>query len=440
MRIALVLLLTACSEAPALDAGIDGGADAGPRELPYLTDDQGRAVILRGTNVSGDSKDPPDFMPDDYAVEADFARLRDELGMNAIRFLIFWEGIEPEEGTYDADYLARVRARVEAAMAAGLFVVVDMHQDVYGRGFGFDGAPRWTCDEALYASFDMNRPSEWYLGYTRAEVQECFDRFYTDRRSAFAAAWAEVARALSDLDVFAYEVLNEPHWGSTPVAMFERSVLPAFYAEVIDAIRAEDPEPYVFIEPSSTANVGLSTDLSPPDRPRLVLAPHVYPTGLETGSGWTGDRALLDDWLEDLRADALDMGLPLAVTELGARPSIDGATRYLDEVYDALDLARYGALQWDAGRGGYGIWNADGTLSDVGRAIARPHPSRTAGTPIAWSWDGARFEYRWDDRGEGETEITVPSILGGLTPSIGVLEGSIVRVPAMAGERVLVME
>jgi endoglycosylceramidase len=440
----IALLLAACTvEAPLLDGGVDAGPDAGAPSLAQLIDDEGRVVILRGTNVSGDSKDPPDFMPNDFETEEDFARLRDELGMNAIRYLVFWEAIEPEQGTYDTAYLEEVHRRVAAAIAAGLFVVVDMHQDVYGRGFGFDGAPAWTCDEALYTSFDMNRPSEWYLGYARPEVQECFDRFYTEHRTAFARAWAELARVLSDLDVFAYEVLNEPSWGSMAVTSFERNVLPAFYTEVIDAIRAVDPEPYVMIEPSSTANVGLGTDLIAPDRPRLVLAPHVYPPGLETGSGWTGNREFLDDWLEGLRRDALQRDLPLVITELGARPSIDGALRYLDEVYDALDAAGLGALQWDASRGSYGIYADDGTISEVGAAVARPYPSRTSGTPILWSWDGARFTYTWTDRGEGETVIMAPSVAFpdgfDVSDAGAIIDGSVVRIPSVAGERSIVI-
>jgi endoglycosylceramidase len=177
-----LFLSAGCGEAAAPDAGtFDAGSDAGVvAELPWLRDDLGRVVILRGTNVSGDSKDPPDFMANDYVTEADYARLADEIGMNAIRFLIFWEAIEPEPGVYDDVYLAEVRLRIEAAAAAGMLVVVDMHQDVFGRGFGSDGAPRWACDEALYASFEMNRPAEWYLGYARPEVQECFDRLYLD--------------------------------------------------------------------------------------------------------------------------------------------------------------------------------------------------------------------------------------------------------------------
>ncbi len=448
--LACAILLAAC-DAPLVepdgggDAAREAGADAGAPARLWLRDDEGGVLLLRGTNVSGDSKDPPDFVPNDFATAADFARLRDELGMNAVRYLIFWEAIEPERGVYDDAYLAEARRRVEEARAAGLHVIVDMHQDVYGRGFGFDGAPAWTCDQALYDSFDEDRPSEWYLGYTRAEVQTCFDRLYTDAeiRAAFAEAWRRAAEALSGV-VLAYEVLNEPHWGTTPVRSFEQTVLPAFYEECIEAIRSEDADAFVLLEPSSTANLGLRSNLAPPDRARLVYAPHVYPAELEQGAGWTGTRAELDAWLAGLEGDAARMGLPLVITELGARPSIAGATRYLREVYDAIDAASLSAMQWDAGRGGYGLFDAELAPSEVALSVARPHPARTAGVPGTISWDAeARvFTYAWDEDGSalGDTVITAPSLVfpDGVQvepPSAARVEGSLVIVPQAGGER-----
>src|SRR5439155_1284382 len=79
---------------------------------------------------------------------------------------------------------------------AGLSVILDMHEDVYGEGFGFDGAPRWTCDEARYAAFVPRTP--WYLSSVDENVQSCVDHFYTDRetRQPFIEAWRHVAGRL----------------------------------------------------------------------------------------------------------------------------------------------------------------------------------------------------------------------------------------------------
>ncbi|HEY8087138.1 MAG TPA: cellulase family glycosylhydrolase, partial [Polyangiaceae bacterium] len=107
----------------------------------FLRDGQGRALVLRGANVSGKNKEPPYF---DFQGPSDFARMRPDWGMNGIRFLVLWSALEPTEGQYDAGYLDAVAERMGWARDAGLYVVLDMHQDVYGLGFasgGGDGAP-----------------------------------------------------------------------------------------------------------------------------------------------------------------------------------------------------------------------------------------------------------------------------------------------------------
>ena len=78
--------------------------------------------------------------------------------------------------------------RVEWARDAGLLVVLDMHQDIYGEGFGGDGAPLWTCDAAHYAAF---KPADqWFFDYLSPEVIACVDGFYasSDLRAHYDAS------------------------------------------------------------------------------------------------------------------------------------------------------------------------------------------------------------------------------------------------------------
>ncbi|MCA9610441.1 MAG: cellulase family glycosylhydrolase [Myxococcales bacterium] len=424
-RTALIalLLLTACEEDPILvDAGSgDAGVatvDAGPpAPRAWIRDEAGGVLILRGTNVEGASKWSEGFLPPSYATVDDFRPLVDQLGFDVIRFLVFWEAIEPERGIYDDAYLAEVRARIEAAGEAGLHVILDMHQDVFGPGFGGDGAPRWACDEALYASFTP--PDEWFQGYFEPEVGECFDRLWNDAdtRAAYGAAWARVARELAGVDaVIAYELMNEPFWGTATVRTFERTIAPAAYAEWTDAIRAEDPRPYVLMGPASAANIGLSSFLVPPDRERLIYGPHLYPPSLERGLGWTGSADEVLDLAAIIGDDAARMDLPAVVTETGARRDVEGALTFLDQVYDAFDAEMIGATQWEGGRGGegsYDVWDETGAPSSVGLAIARPYPARVAGAPVGWSWDGDRFVFDWDEDGSatGETIVALPAVV-----------------------------
>lgn len=449
----LCSLLVGCDAPIDPDAGGgDAGADAGtPLSVrSWIRDDGGGVLILRGTNIENASKWAPDFLPTNYVTADDFRPLVDELGMNAVRMLIFWEAVEPERGVYDDVYLAEVRRRVEAAGAAGLHVIVDMHQDVFGRGFGNDGAPRWACDEALYASFTP--PAEWFLGYFEPEVEECFDRLWNDPdlRGAYAAAWGHVAEVLAGADgLLVYELMNEPSWGTAPVRQFEREIAPAAYAEWIDAIRAHDPDAYVMMDPASAANVGLSSNLDPPERERLVYAPHVYPPSLERGLGWTGTPEDVLELTATVVDDSLRMGLPAVVGETGARDDVDGALVFLDQVYDAFDADRLGATQWEGGRasgGSYAVFDETGAPSVIGRAIARPHPARTAGEPLSWSFDGSVFTFAWREDGSatGDTLVTFPSVAFPAGADIAVedggealVEGAIVVIPPIGGQRLL---
>lgn len=401
---------------PAPDATADSGlTDAGaPASLLFLRDEGGGALILRGTNIEGASKYAPDHLP--RQGYDDFLSLREDLGLDAIRLLVFWQAIEPAPGDYDETYLAAIADIARQAGDAGLFVVVDMHQDVFGAGFGFTGAPRWACDEALYASFEPPAGS-WALGYAEPEVEACFDRFWTDptTRAAFAAAWARLARELRDVPgILAYELLNEPSNGSVTPRTFETMRAPAVYEAVTDAIRAEDPRPFVFFGPASPSNVGLPTNLVPPARERTVYAPHLYSPSLELGGGYDGNPAALERQLAVIGADAMERGRPFVITELGVQPALPGAADYVRDLFDALDGARASALQWEI-RGGYDLVDDERRPTAVGVAMARPYPSRTAGTPRSFAWDATSrsFVLEWDEdepAAEGETIVQAPRV------------------------------
>ena len=78
--------------------------------------------------------------------ERDVIQETKKFGFNGIRFLIFWAAIEPKRGEYDHNYLERVAERVKWYTDNGAYVVLDMHQDVYGYAVGGNGAPAWATD------------------------------------------------------------------------------------------------------------------------------------------------------------------------------------------------------------------------------------------------------------------------------------------------------
>ncbi len=209
---ALVVLALVCMTAlpaPGGPVAVDGTRFLGP---------DGRPVILRGLNVAQSSKRPP-YMP--WQTPEEIAAMA-QWGCNCMRMLITWAAIEPRPGEYDDDYLAAMRERLDWAHEVGLWVILDMHQDLYGEKFGGDGAPGWaTVDGGL--PYDPARGLSWAAGYFEPAVMAAFESFWnnadtpdgTGLQDHFVAAWRHAAERLGDHPaVIGYDLLNEPFYGN----------------------------------------------------------------------------------------------------------------------------------------------------------------------------------------------------------------------------------
>lgn len=130
-------------------------------------DRDGRTLLLRGVNVSGNSKVPVQphgatwnpaalrnhrnvsFVGHPFPLEeADehFERLR-TWGLTFLRWLVTWEAVEHAgPGIYDEAYLDYATELIAKAGEHGFKVLIDPHQDVWSRFSGGDGAPGWTFD------------------------------------------------------------------------------------------------------------------------------------------------------------------------------------------------------------------------------------------------------------------------------------------------------
>lgn len=110
-----------------------------------------REVIIRGINLSGDSKlpnkpylpshirdkffdgDDVSFVDRPFPVEearAHFARLK-RWGYNTLRYLFTWEAIEHAgPGKFDEEFIQHTIAVLRVAKDFGFYVFLDPHQDV----------------------------------------------------------------------------------------------------------------------------------------------------------------------------------------------------------------------------------------------------------------------------------------------------------------------
>lgn len=417
---ALLGAVVSCSSSPAAEA---------PAPRPegwhvarnYIRDPDGRAVILRGVNVG--RKTAPYF---DFHTVDDFKRISQQYGMNAIRFLVFWTAVEPKKGEYDRAYLAALAERMKWAREAGLLVVVDAHQDLYGEPFGGDGAPRWTCDEEHYAKYVPKDP--WFLGYTDPHLRACVDGFWssTDLQDSLAGALVEIAKTLRDNDaVIGFEPMNEPQWGSTAISAFEETRLQPFYERVVPKVRAVAPHWLAFLEPSASRNMGFATRLTPFPFPNVVYSPHSYDGSAESGEGFGASaHDVLVGNIQALRPEANDLNAALWIGEYGGNADHPGIESYMDAEYVGAGKVGAGQMYWIDGKGGgYTTLREDGSEKKVLLdAIVRPYPMRIAGEPVSWEHDQKAgvftFLYQPDRTLAAPTEISLPARAFPGTPTV----------------------
>lgn len=125
-----------------------------------LRDGLGREVVLRGWNVSGSTKlVETGFKPFRNAddARASLTALRERTGANAIRFLVSWEGVNPQVDTVDTAYLAAITEQIRIATQLDMYVLIDWHEDLFSRHlFNADswhtgnGAPAWVIEGSDY--------------------------------------------------------------------------------------------------------------------------------------------------------------------------------------------------------------------------------------------------------------------------------------------------
>lgn len=140
-----------------------------------IVDKHGREVIFNGLNVV--NKNPENqFIP--ILENVDLDRF-EKWGVNLVRLGINWSALEPEPFAYDEQYLQRVQDIVDIFGKRGLYVILDMHQDLYGQKFD-NGAPLWaTLDEGEpHVTGDI-----WSDAYLLSPaVQTAFDNFWKNKK------------------------------------------------------------------------------------------------------------------------------------------------------------------------------------------------------------------------------------------------------------------
>jgi endoglycosylceramidase len=379
----------------------------------YITDADGRALVLHGLNTTNNSKYFLDGMP--WIKAADVAAENSTLGTNAVRFLIFWSVLEPQPGVYNDKYLADIQTRVNWYGALGMHVILDMHQDLYGPGAvsdgptDVDGAPRWaTYTDGL----PIKSTQPWSLMYLQPGEMRAWDNFWgttrkhPELRVMYTNAWQYVARYFANNNtVIGYDLLNEPYGGSLQSILFEPTVLLATYQAAINKIREVDNNHWIFVEPSAfPISEGLPTTLPKPKDPRngephIVYAPHLYPPTLtldNSKASYTGlnipvVNLVLKAWTTSTAAVSHIWKAPVAIGELGAIDyTSKGNLNYADKIMDLTDQIGANWLWWSNDKGSTSPYQGDGKFNALAAHLSYPYAQAVAGTPEILHYDRAK--------------------------------------------------
>jgi endoglycosylceramidase len=338
---------------------------------PAIVTADGRQALLRGINVNqlGDywqqRADIPATVP---LTEDDFAGI-ERLGINVVRLIVHWSRLEPERGRFDDGYLAQIRQAVGWARRHGIYVVLDMHQDAWGKyiaspndetcapGFsrqqGWDGAPAWAT---LTDGFPTCR---FQIREVAPAVGQAWQSFYLDRdgiQAELVKTWAYLARAFAaEPGVAGYDLLNEPNTGYGP-GVEDATALGLFYRRAIDAIRAAERSarggfPHIaFFEPSVIWSAAAADTTPPPplvEDPSTVFAPHLYAESISLDGALGANVLTVEQGFQLADAAARQYGTTVWSGEWGW---------FGDPASDEAKIARY-ARQEDAHLWGGAWWD-----------------------------------------------------------------------------------
>jgi hypothetical protein len=349
-----------------------------------FTDAHGREIVLRGYNVSGETKLAENGgLP--FASVADARRsataLRALGGGNTVRFLLSWAYAEPERGKVDTAYLAAATDQMKAFLDAGIRVYPDFHQDLYSRHlfdadswYTGDGAPKWAVDAGNYPDESCGICLFWGQNITQNEaVKRASYDFWHNAHGVQDAFLATAEKTMAYVEqhlsadqfegVSGFDPYNEPHAGvydsGQTSRAWEKDVLWPFYEKFrarMDAAGWRDKP--AFVEPNLFWNAGLDFQKQEGGLldagklgPRYVFNTHFYDQKAISGVfmwGKAADGQYVNDF-RTVRDRAAAAQTAAVVSEFGhplAGNVSDKAPTVLKGMYQALDSRLKGADWW----------------------------------------------------------------------------------------------
>ena len=192
-----------------------------------FVDEQGRTRIFNGMNIDDKHVNCTAFH---YPLDETFFQKYRANGFDLIRLAVTWQNLEPRPEQYNESYLRSLDEIFALAEQYGVYILLDMHQDLYSQNDGQcvgDGAPSWA------AVTDGAKPRMplfvWADGYFLGRwVRKEFDHFWNNTpvlgkglQDRYCDLWQMLAKRYGNSPaLFGYDLMNEPFPGSCSNRMF----------------------------------------------------------------------------------------------------------------------------------------------------------------------------------------------------------------------------
>lgn len=178
-----------------------------------IKDEFGRERIFRGVNHCIKEHNANKFLIHRQLLKKKVFKDMKSIGVNVVRLGITWAAIEPHEGEYNDELISALKKFIEKCAENNIYVMFDMHQDLFSHYFHGDGVPKWAIDSSYS---NPHQYAIWAEGYFYMQgVQNAFYDFWTDRneiQTKFIKMWKYVSDKLADCDnILGYDYFNEPY-------------------------------------------------------------------------------------------------------------------------------------------------------------------------------------------------------------------------------------
>lgn len=407
-------------------------------------DEDGKQILMNGLCFICREKEKGYLEPD---LEQKL-RYYSRHGFNLVRLGIFWDGVEPQPGAYDDTYLGRVKEAVEQAEKYGMYVFLDMHQDLYSVKF-IDGAPIWaTLDEGLPHPEECNI---WYEAYVKSPaIMKAADNFWANAPASdgvglqehYDRMWEHIAKYFAECtNLIGLEPMNEPYMGSIApqtfadavkevqkgnpqfdlnkpetagpedieimqrvmnerFMKFDAEILMPFYGRMLKAIRKHTDAALVtggnvYCSSFVTTGIGKLEEAQ-------IYAPHGYDAVVDSDRYEQYDKSNVARVFDGKRESQQKLNLPVIVGEWGNFPSgeyTDGLIRYMNGI-----LEKY---LWSSTYHQY----VDGMEKDSRYdALERGYPAAVAGKLESYHYDADSgvLTAEWETIKGGSTILYLP--------------------------------